>query len=409
MNRTTNTNEILAQKPLSGVRVLDLTQAYSGPVSAMHLADLGAEVIKIEIPVYGDQTRTWEPIVDGNSGYFSYFNRNKSGITLNLKTEEGKTILKKLVEQSDVLIENYRVGTMEKLGLGYEDTLKDINPKLIYASISGFGLEGPMAKQACYDTVAQAMGGMISMTGELGSDGVKIGPAVADSYSGTYLAVGICAALYQRTMTGLGRRIDVSMVDTVFSILETGVIQYTLKGIISKPSGNADPVVAPWDSFSAKDGLFIMACGTEKFWRDFCTVTGNDELLDDPRFKTNPDRVANYWTALKPRIEQWSKQLTIDEIEPIILGAGIPFGRIQNIKEATECELINSRNMIWEYYDPAFGRKVKYPGTPIKVHGVEDKITKPAPLLGEDNVKILGDLLGYSEEDVKALTEKGVL
>lgn len=233
-----NTN--ISEKPLAGVRVIDLTQAYSGPVSAMHLADLGAEVIKVEIPKYGDQTRRWEPIVNGNSGYFSYYNRNKSGITLNLKTEEGKEILKGLVKKADVLMENYRVGTMEKLGLGYE-TLKEINPGLIYASISGFGLEGPMAKRACYDTVAQGMGGMISMTGPLGSEGCKIGPAVADSYSGTYLSVGVCAALYQRTRTGLGRRIDVSMVDTVFSILETGVIQYTLKGIISEPTGNADP------------------------------------------------------------------------------------------------------------------------------------------------------------------------
>lgn len=401
-----NTN--ISEKPLAGVRVIDLTQAYSGPVSAMHLADLGADVIKVEIPKYGDQTRTWEPIVDGNSGYFSYYNRNKRGITLNLKTEEGKEILKGLVKNADVVMENYRVGTMEKLGLGYE-TLKEINPGLIYASISGFGLEGPMAKRACYDTVAQGMGGMISMTGPVGSEGCKIGPAVADSYSGTYLAIGVCAALYQRTRTGLGRRIDVSMVDTVFSILETGVIQYTLKGIISEPSGNADPVVAPWDSFQAKDGQFIMACGTEKFWQDFCKASGLVWMLEDPRYIDNPSRVKNYRSNLKPEIEKWSMNHTIDELEDIITEAGIPFGRIQNAKEATECELIKSRNMVWEYYDPAFGKKIKYPGCPIKVHGVEDKITKPAPLLGEDNVSVLNELLGLSEEEVSALQEKGVL
>ncbi len=401
-----NTN--ISEKPLAGVKIIDLTQAYSGPVSAMHLADLGADVIKVEIPKYGDQTRRWEPIVDGNSGYFSYYNRNKSGITLNLKTEEGKEILKGLVKKADVLMENYRVGTMEKLGLGY-DVLKEINPGLIYASISGFGLEGPMAKRACYDTVAQGMGGMISMTGPLGSEGCKIGPAVADSYSGTYLAVGVCAALYQRTRTGLGRRIDVSMVDTVFSILETGVIQYTLKGIVSVPTGNEDPVVAPWDSFRAKDGQFIMACGTEKFWQDFCIASGMPEMIGDPRYADIPARVKHYRSALKPAIEAWSMQLTVDEVEKIITDAGIPFGRIQNAKEATECELINSRNMVWEYYDPAFGRKIKYPGCPIKVHGVEDKITKPAPLLGEDNVKVLNEMLGMSAEEVQALEAKGVL
>ena len=401
-------NMNLSERPLTGVKVLDLTQAYSGPVACMHLADLGAEVIKIEVPKYGDQTRTWEPIVDGNSGYFSYYNRNKLGMTLNLKADEGKEILKKLVKEADVLVENYRVGTMEKLGVGY-DVLKEINPSLIYASISGFGLEGPFAKRACYDTVAQAMGGMISMTGDLGSAGVKIGPAVADSYSGTYLSVGICAALYQRARTGMGRRIDVSMVDTVFSILETGVIQYTLKGIVSKPSGNADPVVAPWDSFSAKDGLFIMACGTEKFWQTFCKISGHEDWITDPRFCTNPDRVENYWTVLKPLIEEWSTKLTIDEVEEIITAAGIPFGRIQNAQEATDCELIRSRNMVWKYYDPAFGREVEYPGTPIKVHGCEDKIQKPAPLLGEDNDKILTERLGMTLEEVQALRDKGVL
>ena len=400
----------LTERPLTGVRVLDLTQAYSGPVCCMHLADLGAEVIKVEVPKYGDQTRAWEPIVNGNSGYFSYFNRNKLGITLNLKTEEGKEILKNLVKEADVLVENYRVGTMEKLGVGYEDVLKKVNPGLIYASISGFGLEGPFAKRACYDVVAQAMGGMISMTGELGSEGVKVGPAIADSYSGTYLSTGICAALYQRSRTGMGRRIDVSMVDTVFSILETGVIMYTFQGVVSKPAGNADPVIAPWDSFSAKDGPFIMACGTEKFWQTFCNAIGKEEWINDSRFATNLDRVNHYRTDLKPMIEEeWSKLHTVDEIEEVITGVGIPFGRIQNVQEATDCELIRNRNMVWKYYDPAFEKEVEYPGSPIKIHGCEDKIQKPAPLLGEDNEKIFTELLHMSSKEIESLRSKNVI
>ena len=401
-------NTATAVRPLEGVRILDLTQAYSGPVCTMHLADMGAEVIKIEMPGVGDQTRTWEPIVDGNSGYYAYFNRNKLGISLNLKTDEGKEIFRKLVKQADVVCENYRVGTMERLGLGYE-SLKEINPGIIYASISGFGLEGPMAQRPCYDTVAQALGGMISMTGELGSEGVKVGPAIADSYSGTYLSLGICAALYQKEKTGIGRRIDVSMVDTVFSILETGAIQYTFKDIISKPNGNADPVVAPWDSFQAKDGLFIMACGTEKFWKTLCGAMGRPVLMTDPRFVTNADRVAHYHTELKPLIEEWSGKLTIDEVEEVIAGAGIPFGRIQNAKEACECELIKSRHMMWSVYDPAFGKDIQIPGTPIKLHGCEDDIRMPAPMIGQHNHDILKKFLGMGDEEISALEEKGVL
>ena len=211
------------EKPLTGVRVLDLTHAYSGPFCTMHLADQGAEVIKVEIPNKGDQSRNWAPFKNGSSGYFAYINRNKYGLSLDLKTEEGKDIFKKLIAETDVLCENFRVGTMEKLGLGY-DVLKEINPGLIYASISGFGLEGPMAHRPCYDIIAQAMGGMMSMTG-FGDQMTKVGPAIGDNYSGTYLALGIAMALYQRSKTGKGRRLDVSMVDTIFSILEAGVVE----------------------------------------------------------------------------------------------------------------------------------------------------------------------------------------
>lgn len=398
----------LTAKPLSGVRVLDLTQAYSGPFCTMHLADQGAEVIKIEVPGVGDQTRAWEPIVDEASGYFSYINRNKLGMTLNLKTDEGKEIFRELVKQADVVCENFRVGAMERLGLGYE-TLKELNPGLIYASISGFGLEGPEASRPCYDVVAQAMGGMISMTGPLGGEMVKVGPAIADNYSGTYLSLGVVMALYQRERTGLGRRIDVSMVDTIFSILETGVVQYTLKGIVSKPEGNSDPVIAPFDAFKGKDGMFVMACGTDKFWRALCSAMGKPELAEDPRFINNSARVENYIPTLKNIIEAWSTQLTIDQLEDAIGAAGVPFGRIQNMQQACDSELIKRRNMLWDLYDPAFGREIRIPGTPIKMHGCEDAPRKAAPLLGEDTDRILSGLLGVDEAEIARLKEKAVI
>lgn len=401
-------NNTCREKPLSGVRVLDLTQAYSGPFCTMHLADQGAEVIKIEVPDLGDQCRSWEPIVDGASGYFSYINRNKLGITLNLKTETGCKIFRELAKKADVVCENFRVGTMEKLGLGYE-ALRELNPRLIYASINGFGLEGPMASRPCYDIVAQAMGGVMSMTGTESGEAVKVGPAIADNYSGTYLALGVVMALFQRERTGQGRRLDVSMVDTVFSILETGVMQYTLKGIVSGPEGNRDPVIAPFDAFRAKDGMFVLACGTDKFWRALCTAMGQPALAEDPRFINNSARVENYIPALKSIIEDWSRALTVDELEQIIGAAGVPFGRVQNIQQACESEVLRRRNMLWKLYDPAFGAEIEIPGTPVKMHGCADAPIKAAPLLGEDTERILSSLLQMGEQELARLRQESII
>ena len=403
-----NKKHDLSEKPLAGVRVLDLTQAYSGPFCTMHLADQGAEVIKIEVPGVGDQTRSWEPIVGEASGYFAYINRNKKGLTLNLKSPEGKEIFRELVKQSDVVCENFRVGTMDKLGLGYE-TLRELNHRLIYASINGFGLEGPEASRPCYDVVAQAMGGMISMTGPENGEMVKVGPAIADNYSGTYLALGVSMALFQRERTGLGRRIDVSMVDTVFSVLETGVVQYTMKGVVSKPEGNRDPVIAPFDAFRGKDGQFVMACGTDKFWRALCEAMERPELAEDPRFINNSARVENYIPTLKGLIEDWSTGLTVDELEERISGAGVPFGRVQNIQQACESKVILRRNMLWQIYDPAFGQEIRIPGTPIKMHGCEDKPACAAPLLGQHSEEILSALLHKSREELQLLKNKNVI
>lgn len=402
-----NSNETLSRKPLIGVRVLDLTQAYSGPFCTMHLADQGAEIIKIEVPGVGDQTRSWDPVEGEASGYFSYINRNKYGMTLNLKSDDGKRIFRELVKTADVVCENYRVGTMERLGLGYE-SLREINPRLIYASISGFGLEGELAERPCYDIVAQAMGGMMSMTG-FEDNIVKVGPAIADNYSGTYLALGVTMALFQRERTGQGRRLDVSMVDTIFSILETGVIQYTVKGIVSKPEGNRDPVIAPFDAFRAKDGMFVLACGTDKFFRALAGAMGQPELVEDPRFITNSSRVENYLPALKPIIERWSTKHTVDELEGMISAAGVPFGRVQNVAQACESGIIRSRNMLWKVNDPAFGREIEIPGTPIKMHGCEDAPYKAAPMLGEDTDKVLKTLLGMSDAELERMHRTGAV
>lgn len=389
------------EKPLSGVRVLDLTHAYSGPFCTMHLADQGAEVIKIEVPGKGDQSRNWAPFKNGSSGYFAYINRNKYGITLDLKSEKGRELFKKLVAEADVVCENFRVGTMERLGLGYE-VLKEINPGLIYASISGFGLEGPLAQRPCYDIIAQAMGGMMSMTG-FGDQQTKVGPAIADNYSGTYLALGIAMALYQRSKTGMGRRLDVSMVDTIFSILEAGAVEYTINGHISGPEGNRDPGISPFDSFHAKDGSFVMACGTDGFWKSLCGLMKRLDLVDDPRFVTNAKRCENYLSELKSIISAWAVNYTVDEMEEMLVGAGIPFGRILMMDQVCAQDVLRDRNMLWTVKDTGIGEEIEIPGSPIKMHGCADMAMRSAPVVGEHTDSILRDVLGMDDAQITQL------
>ena len=397
----------MGRKPLEGVRVLDLTQAYSGPFCTMQLADFGAEVIKIERRLVGDQTRGWGPMHNGHSGYYAYINRNKEGMTLDLRSEEGKKVFLDLVKTADIVCENYKVGVMEKLGLGY-DVLKEVNPRIIYGSISGFGLQGPLAKRPAYDIVAQAMSGMMSVTGFQDGPPCKIGPSVGDNYSGAYLCMGILMALYEREKTGVGRRVDVAMMDTLFSVMENFVVEYTIAGKTPHRAGNQDPSIAPFDSFHAKDGDFVMGCGTDKMYADLCGAMGRPELITDPRYVTNVDRCDNYLPDLKSEIEAWTTTKTVDELEEIISGLKIPFGRIQTIPEAAEHPQTKERNMLWTVYQPGMNEEIRIPGTPIKIHGEPDECQKPAPQLGEDNEAILLSL-GMTKEQVAALKEKGVL
>lgn len=394
-------------KMLEGVRVLDLTQAYSGPFCTMHLADHGADVIKIE-PRHGDQTRSWGPFANDYSAYFAYINRNKRGITLDLKKEEGKEVLRKLIAVSDVICENFRVGTLDKLGFSY-DEVKKINPKIIYASISGFGQNGPLSKRPSYDIVAQAMSGIMSLTGYTDAPPVKVGPSVGDNYSGTYLSLGICMALYRRERTGEGCKLDVSMMDTLFSVLENAVVTYTIANRVPQRAGNVDPGIAPFDSFVAKDGSFVMGCGTDSLWVKLCDAMNMPELVEDPRFATNQLRCDNYLPELKNIVEGWTREHTIAEIEELLVDKGIPFGNILSVDQAAEHPQIQARNMLWDVYDPGIGETVRIPGTPIKFQGVEDKAVKGAPTLGEDTDDVLKTLLGLSEEEIKEAREKQVI
>ena len=396
------------RKPLEGIRVLDLTQAYSGPFCTMNLADFGAEVIKIERPGTGDQTRTWGPFKNDYSAYFAYINRNKQGITLDLSTSEGKEVFFKLVEAADVVCENFRVGTMEKLGLGYEE-LKKINPRIIYGSISGFGLEGPLSKRPCYDIIAQGMSGMMSVTGYPENPPVKIGPSVGDNYSGAYLCMGILSALYNREKTGEGQRIDVAMVDTLFSIMENFVVKYTVTGETPMRAGNIDPGIAPFDSFQAKDAQFVMGCGTNKMFAALCSAMGREDLITNPLYDTNEKRCDNYLPGLKGIIEEWSTTKTVAELEEIIVDCGIPFGPILDIPQIAEHDLIKRRNMLWTVNQPGMDGEIRIPGSPVKFHGLPDEPRKASPQLGEDNDSVYSRIAGLSADKIEALKEWGII
>ncbi len=393
-------------KALEGIRIIDLTQAYSGPFCTMHLADHGAEIIKIERPGIGDQSRTWGPIKNNYSAYYAFLNRNKKSISLDLGTSQGKEIFLKLAEDADVVCENFKVGTMEKLGLGY-DVVKEINPRIVYASISGFGINGPMAKLPAYDIIAQAMSGLMTITGFPDNPPTKVGPSVGDNYTGTYLALGIMMALYHRELTGEGQRLDVSMVDTLFSILENAVVQYTVAGEIPGRNGNADPGIAPFDAFLAKDGMIVMGVGTNAMWKKLCNIMGRPDLFEDPRYLNNDARCRNYLPDLKDDVESFTRTKTKEELEVLLNEAGIPFGRIFTVAEAAKHPQLQAREMLIEVDDPVLG-KIKIQGVPIKLHSTPGSVQQPAPMLGEHTTEILLQM-GYSRDEIKNLHDRNIV
>jgi CoA:oxalate CoA-transferase len=391
---------------LEGIRIIDLTTAYSGPFCTMHLGDHGAEVIKVEYPGIGEQSRTWGPFKNGKSGYYNFLNRNKKGITLNLKHEKGKKILRELVKQADVLVENFKVGTLEKLGLGYDD-LKAINPKLIYASISGFGLTGTYANRPCYDIVAQAMSGIMTITGFPGNPPTKVGPSIGDNYTGTYLSLGIMLALFYRERTGQGQRVDVSMLDTLFSVLENAVVTNTLTGEIPRQIGNADPGIAPFDVFEAKDGYLAVGVGTQQQWERFCQVMEREDLINDDKYNTNQKRVENYEPDLQNIVSEWVSRFTRLEVEDMLVAVGVCVGPVLKVDETVRHPQIRTREMVVEIDTPELG-KISIPGVPIKLSISPGKVSKAAPTVGENNTETLIDL-GYSAKDIEELMREGVI
>ena len=392
---------------LEDVRVLDLTRVVAGPYGGSILGDFGADVIKIEVPGKGDDARGYAPYRNGESMYYANLNRNKRGITLNLKSDEGKEIFKKLVAKADVLLENYRPGVMEKLGLGY-DVLKEINPRLIYAACSGFGSYGRYSQRPGYDIISQGMGGLMSVTGIPGGEPTRSGNAMGDILGGMNMIMGVLLALHARERTGLGQRVDVSLVDSVVASLENAYIRYFDSGKIPVRNGNAYASIAPYDTYHAKDGFVIIACGNQKLYEKFCKLIEREDMITDERFLTVPLRVKNNLIQ-KAEIEKWTKERTVKDIVDIILGAGIPAGPIYDVQQITEDEHISvDREMFIDVDHPVIG-PMKVNGNPIKLMDMMPRINRPAPTLGQDNDSILKDVLGYSDEEIDKFKETGII
>ncbi len=393
---------------LEDVIVLDLTRVVAGPYAGSILGDFGAKVIKIEVPGKGDDARAYGPYRNGESVYYANLNHNKKGITLNLKADEGKEVLKKLVKKADVLIENYRPGVMEKLGLGYE-VLKEINPRLIYGSVSGFGTYGPYSQRPGYDIISQAMGGLMSVTGPEGGDETRSGNAMGDILGGMNLVMGVSMALYARERTGKGQRIDVSLVDSVVASLENAYIRYFESHKLPVRMGNAYASIAPYDSYQAKDGKVIIACGNQKLYEKLCReVLDMEWMITDERFLTVPLRVQNN-KIQKKYIEEWTSKYTVAEVVDMVLSKGIPAGPINNVAQIVEDEHIrDAREMFVKVDHPVIGPMVVN-GNPIKLLDMMPRVNYPAPTLGQHNEEILKGFLGLSEEEYADLVEKKVI
>ena len=394
-------------KPFEGIKVLDLTRVLAGPCCTMVLSDLGAEVIKIEIPKTGDDSRYFGPFKNEQSLYFLSLNRAKKSITLNLKTAEGKAILKDLIKDFDVLVENYRPGTMEKLNLGY-DVLKEINPKLIYAAASGFGHTGPDSHKPAYDLLAQARGGIMSITGWPDTPPTRVGMSTGDITASLFTAIGISSALYHREKTSEGQKIDVSMLDSQVAILENAMARYQVDGVSPTPLGNRHPTVSPFQAFMAKDDYLVLPIGNDSLWKKFCIAVSKEEWITDIRFVTNADRNENLETLI-PLLEELFLTKNASQWIELIERYGVPCGPINNIEKVMNDEQIHARNMIVEVDDDKAGT-IKIAGNPIKMTSIsEEKKRDPVPKLGEHTNMILKKYLGFDEKKLKQLHEDGVI
>ncbi len=388
-------------KALADVRVIDLGHVLAAPTTAMILGDLGADVIHLE-PPHGDDARAFGPFVSGQSGYFISINRNKKSVVVDLKKPAGKEILADLISVSDVVLENFRPDTMEKLGFSYE-RMRAINPRIIYACISGFGHDAlpEYATKPAYDMVAQAFSGLMSITGPEGGPPVRVGSSVGDMFAGHQCAIGILSALWYRERTGKGQIVDMSMVDGLVYVLENAVVRYTLLGQIPQPLGTKHPAITPFQAFRTEDGWIVVAVGNDALWRRFCKAIASPQLAKDSRFMTNALRTQNQG-ELADLLEGITKTKTTEQWTVILEESGLPYSPINTIDRIVEDPNVAYRNMVVEVEQPNVG-SVRIAGSPFHLSETPAGVTDPAPLLGQHTEEILTNVLGYPKDRIEKL------
>jgi CoA:oxalate CoA-transferase len=380
-----------AEWPLAGLVVLDLSRVLAGPYATLVLADLGARVIKVETIDGGDDARHFGPFINEKSAYFMSLNRGKESIALNLKDDADRAVFAELVQASDILVENYRPGTMEKLGFGWT-ALQALNPRLIYAAISGFGHFGPYSTRAAYDMVVQGMGGIMSVTGHEGSEPTRVGTSVGDITAGLFGVAGILSAVYERERSGQGMMVDVGMLDCQVAILENAIARYLASGEVPGPLGARHPSITPFEALAVKDGHIIVAAGNNALFVKLCEAVGCADLAQDPKFATNALRTENH-AALTAALKDALKLKTMDEWLTIIGDAGVPCGPINNVEQVLNDPHVKARNMMISTDDPVAG-EVRMAGNPVKLSRYSDPAKRPAaPNLDADRMAIL-DFLG---------------
>jgi crotonobetainyl-CoA:carnitine CoA-transferase CaiB-like acyl-CoA transferase len=392
-----------AAGPLRGVRVVDLTRAVSGPFCTMILADLGADVIKVE-PPEGDIPRFSGPFTRDDEerrygGLFGSINRNKRSIVLDLTTAADRETLLALVDRADVLVENYRAGVMERFGLAFE-ALQERNPRLVYASIRGFGDprtgRSPYVDWPAYDVIAQAMGGLISMTGPSPTEPVRVGPTIGDLYPATLSAIGILAAVLHARETGEGQMVDVAMIDSIISLCETAVYRYSYTGVVSQPTGNSHPQLVPFDVYPTRDGACAIAAPTSNHWRVLCEVIGRPDLVDDERTRTNASRVENA-SIVQGVLVEWTAERTTGQIVEL-LGGRVPVGPVNNAADLFRDPHVHAREMLVAVEQPGGARPVVFPNCPIRFTATPSGVYRRPPILGEHTAEVLAELDGTGQD-----------